>query len=228
MMKKIIFLIIAILTVGCSIAVLLPEACVTIKIVDEDGKPLKDMPVGVGFERNTGSSVTAVATNGRTNADGIFQARGKTTNYVHYRIETPEYYISSGKYNFEREIAKKWQPWNPEITLVLRKIEKPVPMYARNTHESKHIELPVIGKAIGFDLISYDWVKPYGKGEHADFVFKLEKQSIDDNNYDATLLLSFSRRTDGILTLNEDRFSSSEFKLPRYAPVDGYNDKIIF
>ncbi|KAF0220890.1 MAG: hypothetical protein FD174_887 [Geobacteraceae bacterium] len=192
-------------------------------VVDEEGKPIQNIPVGVGFERNTGSGVTSVGIDGKTNSNGVFESRGKTTNYVYYRIDTDGYYSSSGKYKFEKEVAKKWQPWNPEIKVTLRKIEKPVPMYARRFDKV----LPQKDKDIGCDLIANDWVEPYGKGTHSDIVFHLKKQYLSDDDYAADLLVKFAGKNDGHVKYNLDMYSGSEFKLPRYAPVDGYQKQFV-
>lgn len=222
-MKKILLILISILIGGCSITVLLPEACVTIKVVDEEGRPLQNIKVGVGFERNTGSGVTSDAVDGITNSDGAFTARGKTTNYVYYRVDLPGYYSSSGKYKFERETAKKWQPWNPEIIVVLRKIEKPIPMYARKFDKV----LPMKDKDIGCDLIANDWVKPYGKGTHSDIIFNLKKTYISEDDYKADLFVKFSDSKDGFIKYDLNMYNGSEFKLPRYAPADGYQKQFV-
>lgn len=207
-----------IIMLGCSIVPLLPDACITIKVVNEDGKPLENIPVGVGFERNTGSGVTSAAVDGLTNSNGKFSAHGKSTSYVYYRISLPSYYVSQGKYRFEKKIGKKWQPWNPEIRLVLRKIEKPVPMYARQFVGV----LPLKDKDIGCDLVANDWVKPFGKGTHNDIVFHLKKKYNNDGDYSADLSIKFSGKNDGFIKYDLNMYNGSEFKLPRYAPADGY------
>lgn len=214
------FIIIVTLLAACSIVPLLPEACVTIKVLDEEGRPLTGIPVGIGFERNTGSGVTAKGVDGVTNSKGEFTAQDKSNRNITYIINFPGYYLSYGKFLFERESAKKWQPWNPELKLVLRKIENPVPMYARQFSKL----LPLENKDIGCDLIANDWVKPYGTGTHSDITFRSTKKSVydDGEDYDANLYVKFSGKRDGFIKYELNMYSGSEFKLPRYAPIDGY------
>lgn len=214
------------LLAGCSIEALLPEGCVTIVVFDEDGRTIEGMNVGIGFEKNTGSGTRGIPVRGKTDARGRFTGKHHTLNTVQYRAYKEGYYESSGTYKFQGEAAKKWQPWNPELVLVMRRIERRVPMYARDTQDSKHLELPALDKAVGFDLVKYAWVRPYGPGEHADLVFKAQKNYLDDDNYEAQLSLTFTNSDDGIITIKEDRFATSEFKLPRYAPAQGYEKRL--
>jgi len=226
--KLIISYIILLCLFGCSVEFLLPEGCITVLVVDEQGNPMEGINVGIGFEKNTGSGTVGIPVRGVTGVTGKFIGKHNTLKDVQYRAYMEGYYQSSGDYKFKNHVGKKWQPWNPELKLILRKIEKPVPMYARDTQHSKHIELPLLNKEIGFDLINYDWVKPYGIGEKSDFIFKLNKKYIDDENYEAKLSLSFSHNNDGIVLENKNYYSSSEFKLPRYAPNEGYKNTIVF
>ncbi|KAF0220889.1 MAG: hypothetical protein FD174_886 [Geobacteraceae bacterium] len=217
-----ILLLITICLFGCSIELLLPEGCITVLVIDEHGKPLEGVNVGIGFEKNTGSGTKGIPVRGVTDATGKFTGKHNTLPVVQYRAYKDGYYESSGEYRFKSEAAKKWQPWNPEIKLVLRKIENPVPMYARNLS----IQIPALDKAIAFDLIKCDWVPPYGKGEHPDIVFKLNKYFISRDNFDAKLYVTFTNKYDGIIKISESIKQGSKFKLPRYAPETGYIDSL--
>lgn len=131
-----------------------------------------------------------------------------------------------GGYDFQKLRTFGWEPYNSELTVMLRKIENPVPMYARDIRNSL-IEIPVVGINVGFDLIKFDWVTPYGSGSQSDFIFHLEKQVFDWKNFDSTLTITFKNKYDGIQPYYEVLQSGSEFKLPRYAPKEGYQDRLI-
>lgn len=96
-------------------------------------------------------------------------------------------------------------------------------MYAREAVK----EIPILDEAVGFDLMKFDWVVPYGHGNHSDFIFRLEKKIVDRNNYDATLTLTFPNRFDGIQLIKEEHRYGSEFKLPRSAFQSRYVDKLV-
>lgn len=215
-----------VLLLGCSRAFDFPEAKISIKVVDEKGNPMEAVNAGISFGEPDGKGQQKVVTEkGMTGPDGIFSASRKTINQIAYGAEKQGYYKSYGRYDFLSHAEGRWLPWNPEMTLVLRKIENPVPMYARDTH-MKIITLPVANKSIGFDLIEYDWVAPYGKGKHQDFLFKLTGKYVNDYEFDAKLEISFPNKFDGIQLVKEDRSQGSMLKLPRFAPETGYQSKL--
>lgn len=155
----------------------------------------------------------------------IFAAH-KTIGDVGIEATKDGFYSTYTEYHFRTREKGKWQPWKAEVTLVLRKIENPVPMYARNAHVSP-ITVPELRKEIGFDLIEFDWVSPNGKGKHVDFIFKLNSTYKSEVDFDSKLELTFPNKFDGIKLVKEDRTVGSALKLPRMAPESGYQDKLI-
>lgn len=205
------------------------EAKVTAKVVNEDGMPMSGEEIMIGFEGPGGKGETA---KGLTDLNGYFTASGKTIRAVSfYLINKPGYYDTYSEIEFHKSesglLKGRWLPWNPEVTLVMRKIENPVAMYARDMGRPGYITIPVTGKDVGFDLIEYDWVEPYGRGKQADFIFKLDKTFKSIYEYDGTLTLTFSNKYDGIQLVKEDRRYGSSLKLPRFAPENGYQKKLV-
>jgi len=201
-----------------------PVAKATIKVVDELGNPIEGAKVSIGFQLSKGfmeQGIKDVSESGITGSDGVFSASHRTAIDIAFGAEKQGYYESYGKYHFTTSKIGRWQPWNPEFTLVLRKIGNPVPMYAC---QLKTITLPYANKKIGFDLIEYDWVSPYGKGKHADFIFRLEGKYNNEYEFDNTLTLTFANKFDGIQLVTEDLKFGSQFKLPRFAPETGYQN----
>ena len=175
-MNKIILPIIlmAVLYSGCSHESAYPEACITIKVINEDGKPLEGINVSATFEVSNGITpgIKYNTIKATTDNNGVYTVSGNTMFNVAYGAYKQGYYKSYGEFPLISNNNGRWQPWNPEVTVVLRKIEHPVPMYARNAYVSP-ITVPALRKAVGFDLIEYEWVSPYGKGKHTDFLFRL-------------------------------------------------------
>jgi hypothetical protein len=200
-------------------------AKVTVIVTDEAGRPVEGAKAGVTFE--VGNDVVPVS--GKTDSEGRFTATHiNDTNHISFGGDKNGYYSSWGAYNFTEVGIGRWKPWDPEIKIILRKIGNKVPMYVRYSKMSKQkVEIPEIGKQIGFDLIKYDWVIPYGIGQNADLIFKLEKKYIDKNNFDAKLTITFSNKLDGIKLIKENRNYGSEYKLPRYATETGYMKELI-
>jgi hypothetical protein len=199
------------------------DAKVTLMVVDDNGQPVSSAKVGVGFD---GPGGKYTGKNGITGEDGLFTAVGECLGKIQYSAEKPGYYSSNYSYSFKSMGKFHWEPWNPTFNVLLRKIEDPVQMYVRDTLKSI-IEIPVIDKEVGFDLIIFDWVTPYGNGKNADFVFKLERNVVDRMDFDATLTMKFLGKHTGIQPHKESRLDGSQLHLPRYAPDDGYQDELV-
>jgi len=224
----VIFSFVVLLQSSCSAAIGLPEAKLTIKVVTENGKPIEGANIVIGFEipKENRQGVKSDIAKEVTDANGLVTASKHTQGYIGYEAVKEGYYKSDGKYKFASSSNGRWQPWNPELIVVLRKKENPVPMYARNTHMTL-IKLPTANNAIGFDLIVYDWVSPFGKGKHADFIFKYTGAYTKEDDFNKKLEVKFPNKFDGIQLIKENRKQGSMLKLPRQAPEFGYKDRLI-
>lgn len=203
------------------------QAKVTLSVIGEDGLPIEGANVGVSFERNTVNGTQVVTKRGSTDAEGEFTASEDGNGFISCGVHKQNYYDSYHHVNFFKQSSGRFEPWNPVIPILLRKIENPVQMYVRNTLESR-LELPVANKNVGFDLVKFDWVIPYGQGTNSDFIFHLKRPPfISRDNYDATLTITFNNKYDGIQPHIEKHKDGSQYKLPRYAPETGYQDKLV-
>jgi hypothetical protein len=210
------------LVISCSCSNRGPEAKISIKVVDEYSKTIDDAVINVGFLSNNDKN-KELSLSGKTNTEGLFSAEGKTNGLVGATISKNGYYNSTVDYPFTKKNGDRWEPWNPVATVILRKIEKPIPMYARRFDKV----LPLKDKDIGCDLIANDWVKPYGKGVHSDFVFHMNKKYTNNDDYSADLHVKFSETNDGYVKYDLKMYNGSEFKLPRFAPLDGYQKHFV-
>lgn len=218
-------LLLVVISVSCSTT--FPVAKATIKVVDELGNPIEGAKASIGFQLSKGimeQGIKDVSKSGITGSDGIFSASHRTAIDIAFSAEKQGYYKSYGVYHFTTSKIGRWEPWNPEFTLVMRKIGNPVPMYAC---QLRTLTLPEVNKGIGFDLIEYDWVSPHGKGKHADFIFRIEGKYNNEYEFDNTMTLTFPNKLDGIQLITEDRRYGSQFKLPRTAPETDYQSKLI-
>ena len=114
------------------------------------------------------------------------------------------------------EALNRWEPWNQTVTLRLKNIRNPVPMYYKRTD---WIRVPVFDTPVGYDLLQGDRVTPYGKGKIRHFVFTLHQTQAPTG---ATYTLSFSHPADGIQPYVVDPKEQSRFKWPFEAPEAGY------
>jgi hypothetical protein len=211
------------LLTGCPWASNVPEAMITLRVVDESANVIETANIRVGFEEpGNGENSARQEVKGISDSNGLFSAKGKTVQEIGYHVTKAGYYESYGQYKFMAKENGRWQPWNQEKVVILRKVENPVPMYAVDLQLTKVLEFPAVGVGIGFDLVERDWVVPYGKGMTSDFILKADRDFSRSNQYDGVLTISFPNKYDGMIQFKDDRKLGSYFKLPRHAPDNGY------
>lgn len=211
-------------TIQAAPAYALGMANLNLKVIDEEGYSLDGAKVVLHFQ---GGDLDKDATRGETDDKGIYSASGFSSDGVTGGgVYKDGYYMSVFSHDFYVTRFGMWQPWGKELTVVMRPIVNPVPMYVRNND----FDLPALGKEIGFDLEKADWVIPYGLGTQADFIFKVERRYDNFDNFDATMTLTFSNPFDGIQIVKDDGGgdfnAGSRFRLPRTAPDTGYLTKL--
>jgi hypothetical protein len=202
-----------------------PEAKVTVHVVDEERRPMANVDVGITFDEPTykpgkwGSS-DVLTRSGKTNNEGLFSAAEPSGNYVNSGAKAPGYYNAHGEpVKFWKTEGRKWQPWNPAIELVLKKIINPIPMYARRVNRA----VPAQNEDLGFDMFVGDFVTPYGQGKTADMIFRLEVTERTKKDYDYKLTVAFPNTADGILPFNPtSRLQGSALRSPYSAPEKGF------
>lgn len=201
----------------------IPTARLTLRALDEEENPVSDAHVRMTFEEAfnwSGSSSKIVPVSGVTNDEGKFTGEGHSFDTQGGQLQKASYYMSSPEsYNFKKAIAGKWQPWNPTLDVVMRKIINPIAMYAKYLN----IGIPKIGETLGFDLEAGDWVAPYGRGKLADILFTAKLDRRAEYDFDYELKIAFPQKGDGLQTFKPER--DSVFKSPRTAPLEGYQSE---
>ncbi|MCF6179010.1 MAG: carboxypeptidase-like regulatory domain-containing protein [Geopsychrobacter sp.] len=198
-----------------------PSAKIKVTVRNESGQPVDKAQLRVRFSSDDWPVETF------TDSDGIAIIKSRSDDGVILCDITKEGYYDDGfAHDFFRIKFGRWQPWPNELTVTMRPILNPVPMYVRNTY----FVIPEVGKPIGFDLEKSDWVIPYGQGVHADFIFQIERKVTSYTDFNAHMVLTFSNPHDGIQLIKDDGGgifnTGSQFRLPRMAPLDGYQPKL--
>lgn len=190
-----------------------------VRVFDEVGVHVSDVKVRFSFSSAT-NATTIVTVEGTTDNQGFFAGEGYTDGAFGCTIHKSGYYRGGFPFTPFRDAKDgRWQPWDSTYTSVLRKIENPVPMYAKNAW----LTIPEIGKSCGYDLVEGDWVGPYGKGKKADFIFTTQSAFTNLQQQHVILNLSFSNLLDGIQqTELPKEYAYGEFIWPRQAPDNGY------
>jgi hypothetical protein len=221
-MKKAVFLsLLALLAIGAASPLTLPIAKITVKTLDEEGQPITGASVAISFERAIPQwgGGTPVNVEGKTDSNGEFSASGHSFDSLGALVQKKGYYSTWPQAaKFTDSVAGQWQPWNPTIEAVLKKVVNPIPMYARKLRA----EIPIVGQPVGFDLAASDWMPPYGKGKTADFIFQLKKEFASRKDYTAAVNLTFANEGDGIQAVRLDDKGLSALRFPRMAPEAGY------
>lgn len=202
-----------------------PTGSITIRVRDDDTSVVNGADVRIGFQVAASGYFgnEEVEVRGMTNASGEFTGAAKGDSDVGFTVQKSGYYKTVGKYSFKEPLGGKWQPWNPTVEIVLRKIQAPIAMYARLVHT----EIPISGEPVGFDLQISDWVAPYGKGAVADLVFLLSREWHSAKDFDVHLTMRFSNLGDGVQLAEEALKYGSDLKLPRMAPDRGYEPELV-
>lgn len=202
----------------------LPAGKITLKAVDEEGVPVKDAHAEVAFTKpgkKIGMGTQSLIVGGLTDSNGLFTAEAETLDDIAFIMTKTDYYKSYQRFFFKSDQDGKWQPWEPVITMVVRRVENPIPMYAKRV-ETK---IPTTNDMFGFDLERGDWVRPVGAGIIADFVFSIKGFWRNYRENDSMLKLSFSNQADGVIPIDESEVTaSSVLMLPRYAHETGYQN----
>ena len=150
---------------------------ITLRIVDQDGNVVSNALVRGGFYNHDKRGYGFDKTVG---PDGLLELKNRCVGDLHFSIEEDGYYKTSFVYWFFKAWYdcikdKHWAPWNPTIEVVLKRKVNPVAMCVKSDREG--ITPPVKNEYIGFDLEKGDWVKPHGKGNHADLNMKYEYEA---------------------------------------------------
>jgi len=229
-MRKIIFVLIGLTVIACAPVesfALNKATKFSVVVVSEEGDALSGVKVGVGFEKNIGWGTDSTGQQGITDADGRLTFSGQSNGHITFVGSKDGCYPSYYDYDFKDLGAFGWEPWNPILKIVMRKIEDQVPMYIKDIGMHSNFEIPYLNKGIGLDLTVGDWVAPFGKGKTSDFVFNFIRDSLNPQNYKAELIISFTNHNDGVIKVEQDLSQGSEFKLYRFAPKDGYENKFV-
>jgi hypothetical protein len=217
---------------------------ITFKVTDESGNPVPQVRLGASFIQSkliapvTAGDLSKKQINATTDIHGeaVIKASSVYDRHVGYRIDPVHgyYRVYGGDYTFQQVVNGEWRPQNPIIDITLRPILHPIPMYAKMP---ENLELPEIENPIGYDLVVGDWVMPYGKGLKSDLVFRLDRKpdktvkigyyQSEVKLFDTTLTVSFANPDDGIQSIATNDRYAGDFTLPRYAPLDGYEPRLV-
>lgn len=211
----------------------------TLKILGEDGLPVVAANVSVfytlpplAFPDDSGKYNGKFS--GVTDTNGIFSATHvDRTGALRFQLEKAGYYASDYTRTMQ-DPADNSNDRNISLTMVLKKIVQPIPMYAKRltsepTIFNKTGRPPIsFTNSAGYDLMAGDWDAPYGKGRAADLVVTeaFDKKSVAD--YDYKLTITFPNIRDGIQEFAVPPAEKcSALRSPYQAPASGYESQLV-
>ena len=180
-MKKdlIAVLLLSITHVGCA------SERLYVKVIDEDGLPVSNATVTVGF-----SSGHVVFAEGRShryraktdvNGKAVVKFNGGSSD-VYWSVSAEGFYpsdVQKESYRIEvspippifYKVTMLEHEKHGEMTLYHKKNPQPMYAYTREVN----IKSPIANGRYGFDLERFDWLPPLGKGKVADFYYVRER-----------------------------------------------------
>jgi hypothetical protein len=193
-----------------------------VTVVGDVGQPVGSAQVKVAFGEQLVADGTVRKAVGKTDLSGMFIASGTGSSYGYgITAEKDGYYRNGVMVEFGH--PSTFDDLHPNVTLILKKIEKPIPMYAKHTF---NMTVPDTDKPIGYDLEVGDWVGPYGKGVTADILFTTHLINPPSSS-EYTITISFPNQNDGIqVYVPTDAEMGSALHSPHEAPPDGYQPRL--
>lgn len=201
----------------------LPDAKITIKVVNEAGIPVTDAEVGVGFNQGGNTWIgehKSESIRGASDTNGLFSAQERCMGGIGISVQKEGFYRSSARQDYPGtyQNKKRWEPWNPVIEVVLKEIKNPIPMYVKTIRTT----IPLIEKPIGFDLERGDFISPYGRGVESDFNILLTGFFNNVKDRESSLTIFFLNEKDGVQEYLAEPVSKDSLCLPHEAPERGY------
>lgn len=217
-MKKLAYLLL--FTASCGFAQTNYEWTATLRAVDEAGDPIMGANAEIGYYANS----QPANVRGMTDNNGVFTASHSvlaSMAEVSCQAQKPDYYPTWRLH----PLGPDYDPnkWNFTETLVLKRVGKPIPMYAKRVDTDP----PILGQPVGYDLMIGDWVTPYGKGASADIIFQNSAYRKSGADYEYKVKVTFPNSGDGIQVYAiPDAETGSGLRSPHEAPLDGYQPQL--
>jgi len=207
-------------------ALLRPSFTVYLTVVDDQARPVTDADAGFSWGRLGGSKEDSDYARKLTAKNGVAEFSGSSGFDVYaYGAVKEGYYPSRGLNGvFAPAVNGQWQPRPKRLTVVLKPIKNPVPMYAKRIE----VLVPEVGKPVGYDLEKGDWIAPYGKGDKTDIEFTVDGHYESKRDYEGVLTLRLPGEGNGLRSYALDPVQRSQLKLPYEAPETGYQSSWVW
>lgn len=155
-----------------------PLSKIEVVVSDEEGNRISDAEVIVVYSAPLTDSRSQETAKCITNDSGMCAVKKRVIdNQPSILAHKSGYYSAEGykvKYkNVSGILFQEYVPNDSVVSMVLRKIRNPVPLYHNRI---RWLKIPLEENPIGYDLIVGDYTSPYGNGIVSDIVFKYAAQ----------------------------------------------------
>ena len=141
------------------------------RVSDRFGDPVPDAEIRLFFDVKEGKTESGGIVEGKTDREGRFSAKHKTTYACHWRIRKDGYYETRGilpfsnHFSLEQGLKGRWTAEPLPLDVVLD--EKSGTTLIHGKIYWKHLAFPT-NTVVWFDFETGDCVEPYGKGKNKD------------------------------------------------------------
>lgn len=185
---------------------------VTVTVVDQNGEPVPEAEVGMGFLGFPGWGDGTELTN----------ANGKVTQWGDDSLGIKTSVYKSGYYRSERRLGTRDRLFLNE-KIIMREKLNPISMYVRRV--SVRFYKQGVKKCL--DMKAGDLVAPRGRGKQAHICFRFWGDKRDNFDKEGVIEIDFPGEKGGMRELDPaSTLRYSDFKFPYRAPESGYDNKL--
>ena len=160
------------------------DTTVTVKVVNEGGAPISEAEVKIASANAkvgpNGSIMPADESVGYSDEDGLFTGTGYGPMGISIWVKAEGYYSHGYQPAETHRITDRTNDAILEQIVILRVVKNTIPLYAQQTEiwSPSQKKIPLMNEWIGFDFEEGDWVKPHGKGETSDVLFRYNSEFV--------------------------------------------------
>lgn len=183
-------------------------------VVDQDGRPVANASLYIGMSKGSGRDDCSTI-NGTTDTNGEFVVEGRCTNFLRCQVSKRDYYTTEFRLSYLETKAipavkdGKWQPYDTQRRIVLKKIVAPSEMSLHNALTT--VRIPKYDAWLAFDFERYDFVAPFGNGSHEDVLLWFDMRKPSPSEFHMMMRVSFTNQVyAGVYKMKKDSFSEMD------------------
>jgi len=213
----------------------------TIAVHDDNGQPVKNVLLEGGF-RDVSNAGSRDRFSGTTDSNGVFVAKGHALIGVGVRAVAEGYYETITSVPLDLKEGSRLEHWDVSVSVLLKPIRKPGPMYFRHVDNFsfdpfERVGKYCLGRTSSYDFVAGAFLPPTGTGSRGDVRFTWSMTIHATNrigralSYDSLSRVEMTNAVDGLCKGKPDGViggEGSSYISAYEAPLDGYTNAITF